>query len=180
MSGSHTVGPEAAQESVDRRRIWREGTTMVLYVSVVLLATLEVLPAGHTAGEPIRGPVGAELVALLWGTTIGLAVLHWFAFRVAALGFGEGVLHGQEFKEAMAQLAGAAVVAAATTVPVVLFPPEQEQRAVLFLLALIIGGVGYLVERAAGRPRMTSAIFGGVTLMVALVAVTAKIVFSPH
>ena len=183
MSGSHVappVGPEAGQESVERGRVWREGTTMVLYVSVVLLATLAVLPAGHAAGGPTRGPVGAELVAILWGTTIGLALLHWFAFRVATHGFGHGVLRGQDFKEAMAQLAGAAVVAAAATVPILLFPPEEELRVVLILLAVIIGGVGYLVERAAGRPRMTSAIFGVVTLMVALVVVTAKIVFTPH
>jgi hypothetical protein len=164
----------------ERGRIWREGTTMVLYVSLVLLATLEVLPAGHAAGGPTRGPVGAELVAILWGTTIGLALMHWFAFRVATRGIGEGVLRGQDFKEAMAQLAGAAVVAAAATVPVVLFQEEKEQEAVLILLALIVGGVGYLVERAAGRPRMTSAIFGVATLMVALAVVAAKIVLTFH
>ena len=139
-------------ESTERGRIWREATATVLYVSVVLLATLAALPGGRQeAGGPIQGPAGLELVAILWGTTIGLAAAHWFAFHVATRGFFGGRLGGQDLKEAMAQLAGAGTVAAAATVPVLLLPAGPGQRAVPFVLAVIIGGVGYVAERANGR-----------------------------
>ena len=142
---------------------------MTLYLSVVLLATLAALPAGHDAGEPVHGPVGIELLAILWGTTIGLALAHGFAFKVATQGFGEGRPREQAFKEALAEIAAAAVVAALASLAVLVFGPENEQRVVLFVLALIIGGVGYLVERANGRTRMASLIFGVITLFVGLV-----------
>ena len=47
----------------------------------------------------------------------------------------------------MAQLGGAALVAVLTTVPVLLFSPEVEQRLLPFVLAVIIGVAGYMVER---------------------------------
>jgi hypothetical protein len=171
----------ARSVSEDRRFIWREATTMTLYVSVVLLAELAVLPAGRDgAGEPVHGPVGVELLAILWGTTIGLALAHGFAFKVATQGFGEGRLREQAFKEALAEIAAAAVVAALASLPVLVFGPENEQRVVLFVLALIIGGVGYLVERANGRTRMASLIFGVITLFVGLVVAGAKSLLSGH
>ena len=71
-------------EALERKRVWREGITMVLYVAVVLLATLSALPAGHDpADAEMHGPVGGELLAIVWGTTVGLALAHWFAFHVA-------------------------------------------------------------------------------------------------
>ena len=154
---------------------------MVLYVAVVLLATLAALPAGHDeADAQVHGPAGAELLAIVWGTTVGLALAHWFAFHVATQGLGGGHLGEQDFKEAMAQLAGAAFVAATVSVPVLLFDSETEQRAVPFVLALIVGGVGYLVERANGRSRKASVLFGVVTLAVALVVATLKFILSGH
>jgi hypothetical protein len=153
---------------------------MVLYVSVVLLATLAVLPAGRGAGGTTQGPVGVELVAIIWGTTIGLSVAHWFAFQVARQGFGGGLLRGQERREALSQLLGAMLVAAVTSVPVVLFRPEIEQRAVLFLQAGLIGAVGYVVERVGGRSRVASSLFGASILVAALAVAFVKVALSGH
>jgi hypothetical protein len=154
---------------------------MTLYVSVVLLAELTALPAGRDhASEPVHGPVGIELLAILWGTTIGLALAHGFAFKVATQGLGEGRLRDQALKEALAEIAGAAVVAALASLPVLVFGPEKEQKVVLFVLAMIIGGVGYLVERANGRTRTASLIFGVITLFLGLVVAGAKGLLSGH
>ena len=170
---------DADLESTERGRILREATATVLYVSVVLLATLAALPAGREAGT-IQGPAGLELVAIVWGTTIGLAAAHWFAFHVATRGFFGGQLRGQDLKEAMAQLAGAGSVAAAATVPVLIFPPVLGQRVVPFVLALIIGVVGYLAERANHRTRLVSAAFGLLILLIALIVATFKSILSGH
>jgi hypothetical protein len=168
-------------EAAERERVWREATTMVLYVALVLIATLAVLPAGHSETDgSTHGPVGVELIGIMWGTTIGLALAHLFAFQVAMQGLGAGLLRGQAFEEAVAQLAGAALVAALASLPVLFLPPETEQQAVPFVLAMIIGGVSYLVERAHGRTRTRSVIFGLVTLLVASVVATLKILLSSH
>jgi hypothetical protein len=154
---------------------------MALYVSIVLLATLAALPVGPDEGhEPVRGPVGIELIAILWGTTVGLALAHSFAFVVATHGLGGGRLRGHDLKEATAEVAGAAFVAAVASVPVLLLSEETEQQVVPFVLALIIGVVGYLVERYNGRTRLASLVFGVVTLVVGLLAAAAKNLLSGH
>ena len=154
---------------------------MVLYVSVVLLGTLAVLPAGHEgSGTPVHGPVGGDLIAIVWGTTIGLALAHWFAFHIATHGVAAAASRGQDFMEAMAQLAGAAFVAAATTIPVLLLGPAHEQRAVMFVLALIVGGADYVVERTNGRSRRKSAMFAVIALLIALAVATVKVALTSH
>ena len=60
---------------------------MVLYVSVVEIAELAALPEAHFANGRVTGPVGAQLLAIVWGTAVGLAIAHWFAFRLAAPAF---------------------------------------------------------------------------------------------
>ena len=42
----HRFSP-ASRDDEERWRTWREGVTMVLYLSVVLLRTLAALPAAH-------------------------------------------------------------------------------------------------------------------------------------
>jgi hypothetical protein len=78
---------------------------MVLYVSVVLLAELSALSRGDDHGV-IRGPVGWKLVAICWGTTVGLAVTHWFAFRLTAQGFGRGTFSRHDREVALGQIGG--------------------------------------------------------------------------
>src|SRR3954447_3973316 len=93
------------------RRVWREATAMTLYVSIVLLAELTALP---------QGVIGWELVAIVWGTAIGLVLAHSFAFQVAAHGVSGGWLRGEDRHEALLELLGVAIVAAVATVPVLL------------------------------------------------------------
>ena len=165
----------------EHRRLWRETTAMMLYVSIVLIAELAVLPAGRDrATEPVHGPVGWELVAIIWGTTIGLALAHYFAFQVATQGVGRGRLRGQDLEEALGEIGGAAFVATLATIPVVLFPSDTEQAMVLFVLAFSVGAVGFLVERAGGRSRLTSFAFGATTLIVGLVIAIVKNFLAGH
>src|ERR1051325_10320402 len=70
-----------------RAHLVREAATMVLYVSVVEIAELAAIPEEHFAHGRVTGPVGGALLAIVWGTAVGLAIAHWFAFRVAAPAF---------------------------------------------------------------------------------------------
>jgi len=49
-----------------------------------------------------------------------------------------------------------------------------------FVLALTIGVVSYVVERANGRTRTASVVFGVITLLAGLVAATVKNLLSAH
>lgn len=167
-------------DELERRRVWREGTVMVLYVSVVLLGALAALPAGETELGDVQGPTGPELAAIVAGTTLGLALAHWFAFHVATHGVAGPDLRGQDFKEAMAQLIGAATVAVLVCVPILLYQADDEQRIVLFVLAAIIGGADFLIERAKGHSRPRSAVYGLVTMLVAVGVAAIKVAVSGH
>jgi hypothetical protein len=103
MSASESRSAEREAEARERAEVRREATTMVLYVSVVLLAELSALPRGDDHGV-IRGPVGWKLVAICWGTTVGLAVTHWFAFRLTAQGFGRGTFSRHDREVALGQI----------------------------------------------------------------------------
>src|SRR6478736_4524646 len=82
-----TSEQERGEGLEERTELLREAATMVLYVSVVEIAELATLPEGHFSGGRVTGPVGVQLLAIVWGTAIGLALAHFFAFRIAAPGF---------------------------------------------------------------------------------------------
>ena len=74
-----TDGPAAAPLSgVDEHRLelGKEALTMALYVAICLMAAFIAIP--DSAIEDTNE------MALIWGITLGLALAHWFAFRVSA------------------------------------------------------------------------------------------------
>src|SRR4051812_31879784 len=113
--------------------MWHEARAMMLYVSIVLLVELAALPAGPE-GAPVAGPTGLTLVGVIWGTTIGLALAHWFAFQVAEQGLSNAELRHDASTEIVAEITGAAIIAAVATVPIVLLPEETAQRVLPFVL----------------------------------------------
>ena len=82
---------------------------MALYVAICLLAALIALPdtdAQH-----------AHALQIIWRATVGLALAHWFAFRVSARPVGSGSVRPHDVESAGAQLAGAAGVALLASIP---------------------------------------------------------------
>ena len=139
---------------------------MMLYVSIVLLAEIAALP--DDLGVP-------ELLAIVWGTTIGLALAHWFAFE-----FATGRLRGRLPVEAIAEVAGGALVAAIVSVPILVLPHDVRLQVVPFVIAFVIGGVSYAAERAHGYSRRRSVYYATVTLVVGLVVATVKDLLAYH
>lgn len=149
---------------------------MVLYLSIVMIATLAALPAGADAGDGhgSSGVHGVQLLGLIWGTTIGLALAHWFAFRLTAKAFGGGKADEKDFVIGLAQLAGAALVAALCTIPVVLVGDETEVQVTTVVPALIVGLAGYGIARTANRPKYQALVLGGVAMVVGLTVAAVK------
>jgi hypothetical protein len=153
---------------------------MVLYVSVVLLAELAALPEQHFADGHVEGVIGGPLVAAIWGTAIGLALAHWFAFVFAA-----DELRGlrparHDLLIGLAQFAGAAFVGAVLTLALVLLPDSAAVAAMGELLAAIIGVIAYFIARATGHGRAQSVIYGVTVLVLGVVVAIAKYRLSAH
>lgn len=101
---------------------------MVLYVSVVEIAELAALPEGHFAHGRVTGSVGVQLLAIVWGTAIGLALAHWFAFRIAAPAFRGDRPTRHDTRIGLVQLGGAALVAAVRACPYCSSPMSARRR----------------------------------------------------
>ena len=177
MTGAHDGSALAVTtdeaDGISRRDLFKEGYTMALYVTICLLAALtavsEDVRAGHT-----------QVLTLMWGTTVGLALAHWFAFRMSAQLVTGGSFDAHDVRLSLAQLAGAAAVAALVTVPVLLLPASAELDAARILLGLVLGGVGWEVARRNGASTWRAAVYAGLTLAAGLAVALVKNVVSGH
>jgi hypothetical protein len=162
--------------SAHRERMLHEGTVMVLYVSIVLLATLVALPEDFAE----HGNAALELLALEWGTAIGLALAHWFAFTVAGALLSGGMPTREDLEVVGAQLAGAALVACVTTLPILVAGSDSDVRAAAFAPALILGFAGFRVARTSGRSVIAALFAGVLVLLVGLTVATIKALLGGH
>jgi hypothetical protein len=158
----------------------REAATMVLYVSVIEIAELATLPEGHFSHGVVTGPVGTQLLAILWGTAVGLAVAHWFAFGIAAHGFRGDRPTSHDIRIGLVQISAAAFVAAVSSLPVLLLSDVRAQETTGDVPAVIIGAIGYAIARLTGKGRLASAFFGLAALALGVVVALVKTKLAAH
>jgi hypothetical protein len=125
----------------------REAATMGLYVSIVLLAALMAVGDQSDADE----------LAIIWGSTLGLALAHWFSFAVAAY-----LVDDEPEEEVLGsvlavQLGAAGAIAAEATLAVWMLPEKWELDGARLVTACSIGLIVYVLARKGGRPAGTSA-----------------------
>ncbi len=165
---------------IDRgaHELLHEAATMALYVAIVVEAELLTLWVNQGPGE--RSDVhGVHLVALIWGTTIGLALAHLFAFRLAGRAFvREGPnSHG---RVAAAQLLGAGAVAVLCSIPGLFASDANDLPFSLYVPEIIIGVAGYLTARTSGSSRTASLAIGLGAAAVGLSIAVAKNTLAGH
>jgi len=153
---------------------------MVLYVSVVEIAELAALPESHFTHGRITGAVGGQLLAILWGTAVGLALAHWFAFRLAAPAFRGERVTNQDTLIGLAQAGGAVFVAAISSVPVLFLSDVRAQETTGDVPALLIGVVGYVVARHTGKSRLAALFYGVTALALGVLVALVKSVLAAH
>jgi hypothetical protein len=167
--------PRAAADGVDhldRDDLRKEGWTMALYVAICLIAAL-------TALETVTAVPG-HIMGLVWGTTVGLALAHVFAFRIAGHLVHDGELPKADRIVSAVQVASAAAVAVVVSIPVLLAPVAAELDWARYTCAAIIGVVGYSVARGASRGRIRAALFGLAVLAAAIVVAALKQALGGH
>lgn len=166
----HQTGPDAdgSERRLDHREhLTHEAFTMALYVAICLLAALALVDAGALD----RG----QVFELVWGTTVGLAVVHYFSFRIAGRMVTTDELAERTGAVAVAQLTGAAVVAGAVTVALVVTPTQSELAVAKFVVAGLIGLMGYLVALQSTSSRLRAVLFGLFVLVLSALVAALKI-----
>ena len=153
---------------------------MVLYVSVVEIAELAALPENHFAFGLVTGPVGGQLLTILWGTAVGLAIAHWFAFGLAAPAFRGQPLGRLDVEIGFAQLAGAALVAALSSIPALVFSDVRAQELTGDIPAVLVGVVGYILARQIGISRLAAIFYGLTALALGVLVALVKSALVAH
>jgi hypothetical protein len=178
MTASSLLGRATASEG--HAEILREAITMILYVSVVEIAELAAIPESHFADGTVTGAVGGQLIAILWGTAVGLALAHWFAFRVAAPAFrGERPTRHDTYV-GLAQVLGAIFVAAVSSLPVLLLSDVRAQETTGDVPAVLIGVIAYIVARHIDKARLASVFYGLTALAVGVLVALVKTSLAAH
>jgi VIT1/CCC1 family predicted Fe2+/Mn2+ transporter len=144
----------------------REGVTMGLYLAIVTLAEASALDSS--------GVGAGATVAAIWGTAIGLALAHVFAFDLSARIFARGRPHRSTRLSATAQVIAAAAVAALATLPFLVFSRDVAFTISGLLMAALIGFTGFLAARAGGHGHGRALVVAVVTLVLGALVVAVK------
>lgn len=144
----------------------RETSTMALYLSIVLLAEL--------SAWPVEVGSSSIVISAIWGTTIGLALAHWFAFSVSTRLLWGGHEHRLDRLAALGQLAAAVVIALLASLPFIFGSGEAAFTMAGAILAVLIGIAGVRIARAGGASMVRSIVFAVVVLLIASVVVGVK------
>jgi hypothetical protein len=150
----------------------RETVTMALYITISLLAVLAAQPHGD------RSVVG--VLAIIWGTTLGLSLAHWLAFRLTARLFSGTALNRHERVTIAAQGAAALGVATLVSAPLLVAGADSALDLARLLLASLIGLFAFNVARRHGAGRGRAGVYAFVVVAIALAVAAAKNQLSGH
>ena len=142
---------------------------MAFYLATTLLVALS-LPREDAP------PALRELLLLIWGTTVGLAVGHWFALTLSAYLVDDPGLHHTPGEMLAGQLVMAVVLAVIASVAVVLAPsPRSELLSGRVTVAVFVGAL-VVVESFHRDRRLPHALaLGALALGLALAVATVKL-----
>lgn len=156
---------------VDRVRkdltLRREADTMGFYVSIALLAAL-------MAGNDHRDHSNLQVFWVVWGTTFGLALAHWFAILLATRLVHDPDSHHTAGELLYAQMVMAVFLAVIATVAVLLVPADFDYLAGRLSAALFIGVLVVYESRKGDKTPAQAAARGIAALLIGFAVATIK------
>lgn len=136
---------------------------MGLTVAVALLAAL-------SAGDDFVSHSKLDVLWVVWGTTIGLAITHWFALLVSSrLVDDETGNRYRPLELLLSQTSMAAIIALSATLVVVVLAPDFDRLGARITAALFIGVLVVVEGRAAGRPTGQTVALGAAVMLLGIV-----------
>jgi len=110
----------------------------------------------------------------VWGTTIGLALAHWFAFDLVVRLVDPTPQPSHVTRELVFELLGAFAVAVMATITLILAPTHLERQAVRAVMVGAIGLVTFIEARAYGASWRRAAACGAIALVLASLVAGVK------
>jgi hypothetical protein len=156
--------------AVDRAVI-RESITMGLYITISLLAVLSAQPHGDATT--------VAMLTVVWGTTLGLTLAHWLAFRLTARLFAGAELSAHDRMAMTGQAVAALGVAAVASVPLIL-GVNSGLALTRSLLAGLIGLFAFGAARRHGASVGRALTYGVVVVVIALAVAIGKYLLTGH
>ena len=164
--------PDRLREQVRATRtdpsLRREADMMAFYLGLTLLVALNVAPEQTPPPLP-------ELLLIIWGSTVGLAVAHWFALTFAALLVRDESPQRTPGELLFSQVVMAVVLALVASTVILLAPIRAEVLTARLAVAVFIGVLVTSEARASGRPLWRAVAVGMAALGVALALATVKV-----
>ncbi len=145
----------------------READMMGFYVSIALLAAL-------TTGNDHQAHSQLDVLGVVWGTTIGLALAHWFAIVVSARLVRDPDLHHTPMEVLASQMGMGVAIAIASTTAVLILPEDLERLGARVTAALFIAVIVQVESIAGGSTLRRAVSLGVLALVVALTIATFK------
>jgi hypothetical protein len=142
-----------------------EAATMALYVSFVLLVALAAVGDHSTTEEH----------AIIWGSTLGLALAHGFAFTIADRLVDDESDEGDHTEVLLAQMLAAAAIACEATATVVVLPEKWELDGARLVTAVSIGVIVYVLARKGGRSPVRSAAAAALAFVFGVAVAAVKL-----
>jgi hypothetical protein len=146
----------------------READMMAFYLGLTLLVALNV--TRDEAPPPLP-----DLLLVVWGTTVGLALAHWFALTLAALLVRDPTMHHTPGEMLSSQLVMAVALGLVASAALLLSPARVEVVAARIAVALFIAGLVTSEARSSGSALPRALAVGAAALGVAMIIATFKL-----
>jgi hypothetical protein len=157
----------AYRRARSERTLRREADMMGLTVAVALLAAL-------TAGDDLAPHSKLDVLAIVWGTTLGLALTHWFALLVSARLVRDPNLQYSPLELLISQTGMAVVVAVFASFVVLLVSGEIDRLGARVTAAVFIGLLVGLESKVGGSPASRALLLSAAAMVAALTIATVK------
>ncbi|MFI0431762.1 MAG: hypothetical protein ACH36H_01305 [Candidatus Nanopelagicales bacterium] len=154
----------AADQAEQQVELFREATTMAVYVSISLLAVLAAIPLDSRSERAIT--VGLTGIALL--------LAHWLAARITS-NFNISELKTAEGLQVLAaQVGGGLLATVVAVVPLLVLPAGLEVMTSAGLLVLLVCAVSFYAARVNGRSVLSALAYSAAIIVVAAAIVALK------
>lgn len=140
---------------------------MAFTVCIALLAAL-------TYGDDHAAHSGLDVLAIVWGTTIGLALTHWFALTLSVRLVDDPSFSYSPLEMLFAQLVLPLLVAAVATVAVLALSEDFNRLGARITAASFLGVLVGVESRAGGSSWRRSSGFALGALVIGLTIATVK------
>jgi hypothetical protein len=149
------------------RTLRREADMMAFTVCIALLAAL-------SAGSDHQPHSRSDVLVIVWGTTLGLALTHWFALTLSVRLVDDPTFTYSPIEMLGAQVLMALLVAIVASSVVLVLSADFDRLGARMTAAVFLGGLVGAESRAGGTPAPRAAAYGVGALAVAITIATLK------